>query len=97
MPKKHLVEKRCNCCFEVKPLSMFSGGDKKNFYCKPCACTHTYRRLMEKRLEKNPEIYFECDDCDHIFKNFDRRTKKPVRKCGKCGSSNYIDYTRVIL
>lgn len=72
--------KRCNNCFQIKPILQFSLTKYKTGYrtqCKQCRTEIETRRIMEKKLIKSPDVYRECDNCYKIL----RMTKKCECEC----------------
>lgn len=37
-----------------------------------------------------PTYDYKCDGCDHTFELFQSITKKPIRKCPKCGKRKLV-------
>ena len=82
-----MEEKRyCGNCFKYKDVSEFgadSAGKYKHQhlrpYCRPCYVEIETRRHYERKLERNPSQFWECDTCDHIV-SIKRRA------CTRCNS-----------
>jgi len=81
----------CNSCKQVKPFSDFSpvGGKRTQpaHRCKKCRSTAASNREMERRLEANPDLYSDCDNCDKIFKKVRSRNgvaKYELSNCPYC-------------
>ena len=77
--------KECRNCFATKkwstdPSSEFTLGSNKRplSCCKVCRSGIVYRAELEKKLRLNPDLYTECDDCDHIH-----RVTKTCNHCRK--------------
>ena len=75
-------KKECFNCFKFRPIRDFGvefKGGKKYVKCLCIECLKEIerRRHYERKLEINPELYWECDGCDHIV-----RVKKKF--CPKC-------------
>lgn len=78
----------CKICGE-NPSATFNmkGKTFKRGKCDSCHNELVKRRRLEKLVEKNPELYYDCDDCDHIqSKRFSKKGK-----CIKCGSTNLVE------
>lgn len=64
----------CNNCHQIKPFHDFSIISRANprpmSNCKICRSRSISNKEMEKRLEKEPHLYYQCDYCDKIFKRF---------------------------
>ena len=82
----NMSERRClGECSEWKSLSEFGTMRKHGkIYvrnkCLVCRSKEQSRRLIEKRVEENPENYKECDVCDEI-------TKAKFNFCPNCGNA----------
>jgi hypothetical protein len=73
------VLKTCNCCFISKPILEFSitRAPYRRNYCRSCHSAQVYRGFLEKKLKEYPQLFVECDVCDHIY-------PKKHSSCIKC-------------
>jgi len=63
--------KQCSVCKEMLPFSAFTkthlGYPQSK--CKACKSNYVANRRIEKRMLKNPHLYYQCDndDCAKIW------------------------------
>jgi hypothetical protein len=69
-----------------------------NGVCKPCHNERSRNTQLEARIDKNPENYVQCNDCDsYTYKytsngnSVNNWKKKVVTKCRHCLGSNIED------
>lgn len=77
-------ERQCGNCFDVKPFDAFTleknGRPKTN--CNECRSKIISRKVLENKLVMFPNLYKECDKCDHIY-------NKCHTECLRCSKEKY--------
>lgn len=70
-------ERECGNCFKVLSFDLFYKTKYGNpqSYCKKCSFQIQRTRMFEKKLERHPDIFVECDVCDKIYR------KEGTHKC----------------
>lgn len=94
--------RKCVRCYKPKPIEMFNrhkGGLRdKRCECSQCQSEKNTYDLLIKLANKNPQNYFQCDDCDRIMTVYShsRPHKDGTRDircdCRYCGSKNIDDF-----
>lgn len=76
--------RQCGMCGHIKPFDDFDYTCSNKVYtksqCKPCRSIYTNRRSNEKKLKLYPDLYNECDKCNHIWRKVYGNTCKRCTK-----------------
>ena len=89
----------CYYCKELKPDDLAKKGTITGINtgkCKKCHNSYVSNREIRRRVEKKPQDYFQCDDCDrymNVFRNVNSIYKKRemITECKFCKSRNIDD------
>lgn len=88
--------KECGCCHKVLSLAKFSKTSYSpnlgkftvvgyRTFCNKCRSENSLRYQLEKKIERYPYLYVDCEnnDCNWIF-------NKRCLKCPKCGQNKVM-------
>lgn len=85
----------CRRCFGQNTIEYFKKekGIVKRGICLKCYSLEELTRIIISRAESEPHLYFNCNDCDRIFKkNIQGRYPKVRTNCYYCKSENIEPY-----
>lgn len=80
-------ERECSNCHMIKSFKEFTIEKNRmppSSRCKVCRAEIQSNRVRERKLNLYPHLYYECDECDYIFRINLKYGKREV--CPKCNS-----------
>lgn len=87
-----IIYKTCKNCLETKDVALFAkcgktpnGAQKIRDACKKCHSERVWSMAKDKKIEQNPALYFQCDDC-----GFSWHKIRKHQCCPKCESKNFF-------